>query len=115
MPLVAASLHLFEEYVWPGGFPDWYRRYKPARAHRLTRGFFLAGNSLLLGVCCAVGFLRSMPFIRLVWLGLAALLATNAIWHLIGSLKTRSYSPGVVTGLVLYVPMAAFGWIQVLR
>jgi hypothetical protein len=48
------------------------------------------------------------------WLTVTALLFTNAIWHVVGAVKTRSYSPGVLTGLVLYVPLAVYGYARLL-
>ena len=35
------------------------------------------------------------------WLIVTTLLFANAVWHVVGSVKTRSYSPGVLTGLLL--------------
>ena len=46
------------------------------------------------------------------WLTLAALLASNAFFHLIGAARTREYSPGMATGLLLYLPMALYGFIH---
>jgi Protein of unknown function with HXXEE motif len=41
------------------------------------------------------------------WLAIAiaALLFANGLLHLLGSIMTGTYSPGVVTGVVLYVPL----------
>lgn len=36
---------------------------------------------------------------------LAAIILTNAVTHLIQSLATRSYSPGLTSGLVLWLPL----------
>ena len=36
---------------------------------------------------------------------LAAIILTNAVTHLIESLITRSYSPGLASGLLLWLPM----------
>src|SRR5215813_11520805 len=108
-PLAAASLHIFEEFAWPGGFADWYRRYKPGRAKSLTPRFLIIINGLLLVLCYDAGALRDRRYGYELWLAVATLLAGNAVWHIIGTAKTRSYSPGVVTGSLLYIPIAAFG------
>ena len=115
MPLCAACLHIFEEFAWPGGFADWYRRYKPSRAKSLTPRFLVIVNALFLILCYDAGAARSQPFGAGLWLGVAALLAGNAVWHLIGSVKTRSYSPGVITGSLLYIPLAVFGYVRLVR
>lgn len=44
------------------------------------------------------------------WLALAALLFSNAIFHIVGTVQTGRASPGVRTGLLLYVPLAACGF-----
>ena len=42
------------------------------------------------------------------------MLAANGIWHLRGVVKTRRYSPGVITGIILYLPLAVYGYIYFL-
>jgi len=113
-PLCAATLHIFEEFVWPGGFSAWYRRYKPERAKSITPRFLVIINILFLILCYDAGAARSQPFGPALWLTVAALLAGNAVWHLIGAMKTRSYSPGLVTGLLLYIPLAVVGYVHLL-
>ncbi len=36
----------------------------------------------------------------------ASAMLFNAIYHLRGTLETKHYSPGVITGILLYVPLA---------
>jgi hypothetical protein len=36
---------------------------------------------------------------------IATVLFVNAFLHLLGSLATASYSPGLVTGVILYLPL----------
>ena len=131
-PLGAASLHVFEEFVYPGGFPSWDRAYRPAVRGSMTPGFYVVVNALFLIACAAVG-LSGMPggaahfwgvriqsiippsravFAWLVW---AALLLSNATFHLVGSIRTRHVSPGVRTGILLYAPLVAFGYWHFLR
>jgi len=44
------------------------------------------------------------------WLALTALLFSNAIFHLVGSCRTKQTSPGVRTGVLLYIPLAVVGY-----
>src|SRR5205807_10274042 len=44
------------------------------------------------------------------WLALAALLFANAIFHVNGTVATRRVSPGVRTGVLFYIPLAAYGF-----
>ena len=114
-PLAAACLHITEEFFLPGGFADWDRRYRPAFARSITTRFHVIINALLLVLCYDVWAMRRSPVGPYLWLVVAALLFSNAIWHLRGAWKTRRYSPGMVTGLLLYVPMAPFGYVYFIR
>lgn len=89
-PLVAASLHIGEEFLYPGGFATWYRRYKPGRIASITPRFLVIINGLLLVICYDVGSLGPSPSGVSLWLTVMALLAANAGWHVVGTMKTRA-------------------------
>ena len=93
---------------------------------------YLVVNALLLAACVTVG-ISGMPGSAIVvcglglrspipaslsvpaWLALAALLFSNAVFHLVGTYQTKRLSPGVRTGLLLYVPLALVGYGHFLR
>ncbi len=125
-PLAAACLHITEEFFWPGGFGAWDRIYRPAFRQSITPRLHVGVNLLLLFLCVSVALaplgpgavtiggvgLRSFipqAFAPAAWLVLAGLLAGNAAFHVVGTVRTRRYSPGVVTGVALYVPIAVVG------
>jgi len=110
LPLIASLLHITEEFVFPGGFPEWDRSYRPAIKASITPRLHIIINGLLLLLGVQTGLAGGTPVGVALWLTLAALLASNAVWHLVGSIKMKNYSPGVVTGWVLYVPMAIYGY-----
>ncbi len=110
-PLAASALHIVEEFFLPGGFAEWDRAYRPEIAASITKRFHIGINALLLGVGLMVGVAGFTPSGTAAWLTLAALLFSNAIYHVVGALKTRRYSPGLVTGLLLYVPLAIYGYV----
>ena len=114
-PLAAATLHIVEEFGFPGGFAAWDRVYRSAYRASITSRLHLVMNAMLILACVAVGSAGPTPHGVAAWLTLAALLASNAVFHLVGTIKTRSYSPGLVTGLLLYVPMAVVGYAHFLR
>lgn len=114
-PLVAACLHIFEEFVYPGRFTDWYSRYKPDFKGSITKRFLLLVNAGLLILCYDVGALEASKYGVLAWLGVMSLLAANGVWHIKGVLATRTYSPGVLTGSLIYVPLAAYGYVYFLQ
>jgi len=109
-PLVAASLHIFEEFVYPGRFSEWYARYKPGIRKSVTWRFLVIINVLLLILCYNVSALGPSKTGVAAWLGVMAMLAANGVWHLKGVVKTRSYSPGVLTGSLLYLPLMVYGY-----
>ena len=71
-------------------------------------------NAGLLVACINVGLLGRNPLGIAYWLMMSALVASNGCWHAWASYKTRSYSPGVITGMGIYVPLALYGYIQFL-
>jgi hypothetical protein len=110
LPFAAAVLHIVEEFVWPGGFLAWYRSYRPEIASSLTPRFIVIVNGLLLAVTAAAGMLGFSENGVALWLTTAAIELGNAGFHVLGTIRTRRYSPGVVTGVLLYVPIALYGF-----
>ena len=116
-PLAAAALHIFEEFVFPGGFMKWYSAYKPEIKKSISKRFLFFINLGLLILCYDIGALKenSINISIILWLGVIALLAANGAWHLKAVWKTKTYSPGVVTGAVIYIPLAVYGYIYFLQ
>lgn len=131
-PLGAAALHIGEEFLYPGGFASWDREYHPAIKRSITPSLHLVVNGLLLAACVSVG-ISGIPGAAIVvgdlrfqspvpaslsvpaWLTLAALLFSNDVFHVVGTYPIKRLSPGVRTGLLLYVPMALVGYWHFIR
>jgi hypothetical protein len=109
-PLGAASLHIVEEFAWPGGFLAWDRSFRPAIGNSITPRFAIGINALLLAVCAAVAFAGPTPRGVATWLTVAAVLLSNVGFHVLGTIRTRRYSPGVVTAVLLYLPLGVIGF-----
>ena len=126
-PLLAAVAHIVEEFVYPGGFADWDRAYRPEIRNSITPRLHLIVNTALILACINVGIAGttggavSLGGVRIGsmtppqyavagWLALAALLFSNAIFHIVGTVQTGRVSPGVRTGLLLYVPLTVYGY-----
>jgi hypothetical protein len=114
--LVAAyALHIVEEYV--GGFPEWFAYLAGAP---LGRGEFLVLNAVGLGAMAAAARAATREE-SLGWLaiGIAAILLLNGVAHLTASLVTGTYSPGLFTGVILYLPLGQLAllraWLQAPR
>ena len=107
---MAVVLHVTEEFFWPGGFADWDRKYRPEIAASITSRLHIVVNGALLLACLSVAVNTPNKYVVAAWLTIAALLAGNAVWHIVGAIRTRSYSPGVVTGTALYLPLMCYGY-----
>lgn len=96
--------HMAEEYGAGEGFPQWFSRAFDAR---FSNDDFIALNSLAF-VLMTLGAWqasrrRAVASVYLPALG--TLIAVNALAHLVGSLVTARYSPGAVTGALLWLPL----------
>jgi hypothetical protein len=112
----AASIHIIEEFAFPGGFKACYLAYKLDIAASVSNLFLVVINTILIAFSVAVALAMYAPHGNGVaaWLTLAALLFSNAIFHIMGAIRTRRYSPGMISGIVLYVPLALYGFVHFL-
>ena len=96
--------HIIEEYY--GGFYHWIARLIGAE---LSPSQFLNLNTFF-WLVMAAGTLAAMlvPFLRWLALMFAAMVTINGSAHLIGSIVTTSYSPGVITGTLLWLPLGVY-------
>ncbi|HKP02420.1 MAG TPA: HXXEE domain-containing protein [Chthoniobacterales bacterium] len=114
---VAALIHIFEEFVFPGGFKEWWTAYRPDIRASVTDRYLVIINMVLVLFSANVALAVRSPRGNGVaaWLALAALLAENAVFHIVGAIQTRRYSPGMISGILLYIPLAIYGYIFFLR
>ncbi|MGA3294372.1 MAG: HXXEE domain-containing protein [Candidatus Acidiferrales bacterium] len=103
-------LHILEEY-WAGeGFHRWIRRI--ARIS-LTPAQFLSINAVLwVAMDFAIFSVHSLSTEGSIVVALAVIVSVNGLGHLLGTLYTGSYSPGVATGLVFWVPLGIYALIR---
>ncbi|MGH7427349.1 MAG: HXXEE domain-containing protein, partial [Candidatus Methylomirabilaceae bacterium] len=99
----AAFIHIAEEY-W-GGFLIWFPKFTGLR---MTRTRFVIVNTLFVVLCvlAAISGQRRLVFS----LSVAALIFINAIIHIVGTVRFRRYSPGLVSALLLYIPLAVYAY-----
>jgi hypothetical protein len=114
---VAASIHVFEEFAYPGGFKAWWCAYKPEIAASVSNRFLIIINTVLILFSINVALAAQAPRGNGIaaWLTLAALLFSNAIFHIVGAIQTKRYSPGMISGIVLYIPLAIYGFAHFLQ
>ncbi len=95
-------VHIAEEY-WGG---------LPALASELTgvevpQAAFLGANALFwILMTAAVVLVLRQPSRALLVISLATIIVINVVLHICGALLTARYSPGLVSGVVLWLPLA---------
>lgn len=100
------ALHILEE-LWCGeGFTTWLAR---VAGVELAATRFLIWNCVAL-LLMAAGVVLACRFKNLRWLFVAYAVAflLNAFSHLAAGLYTVSYSPGLVSSLLLWLPLGAW-------
>jgi hypothetical protein len=105
LPL-AYVCHVAEEAFGGHGLMEWM---EAGGGVRFSLGAFLGIN--LIGVsllCLAAWAARKWKIWRWPLVSGATIVLTNGIWHAALCVTTRSYVPGVWTGLFLYVPVGGF-------
>jgi hypothetical protein len=95
-------LHLGEEWWGGEGFATWIARIvgSPVSTTR-----FIVLNSILWPLFCGLTVI-SIFRPKLAWFPttFATLVLINAALHVLGSLTTFTYSPGLITGVLLFLP-----------
>jgi heme/copper-type cytochrome/quinol oxidase subunit 4 len=111
---VAFAVHNSEEAFAAGRLLTFMQSYAPAFVRGFYAGITIAELQINLIILTALGFAVSMAaassrgssasvFAMLV---LAAVLALNALLHVGFSIGTRSYMPGVMTALLITLPLS---------
>ncbi|MEW6555359.1 MAG: HXXEE domain-containing protein [Actinomycetota bacterium] len=102
----AALVHVAEEYFF--GFIDFTRELGWRFLGGMDLVAFAIVNALFILLCVA-GALVGMdqPFFSL---SIAALFLINTVMHLVPMAMVRRYSPGAVSAVFLYVPLAVYAF-----
>jgi hypothetical protein len=112
LPLLAILAHLCEEFLWPGGFIDWYRHYPPGFTAAVSARFIVIINIIFVALAVTPPLLGPSPRAWATWVVLVGIAGINGLFHLVATVRGRQYSPGVITGALLYVPLAVIGTIH---
>jgi len=106
--LVVSMIHMVEEYAFPGGFLDMMKRLNPRFAPLVTvpMAVIINGLQLLLCVVAIVVGENVLTFSMSV----AALLFINGLMHIMGCVRVKGYAPGVITGVLLYIPLSVYAY-----
>ena len=106
--LIASILHVFEEYIYPGGFAAQMKKLNPKFAPMVTLSAIVIINGLQLLLCVIVTFVgkSNLSFS----LSIASLLFINGIIHIVATIRKRGYAPGVITGVIIYLPLSIYAF-----
>jgi len=100
---VAYLIHLVEE--WAGDLPAWTLA---ALGAEISMDRFILINAIAFPLVVLVAT-AALLYRKAAWLAisLAALFGANAILHALATLGFGQYSPGAISGLILYLPLSA--------
>jgi hypothetical protein len=108
-PIVAAfAIHIAEE--WFGGFPLWMAK---VLGNPMPQAAFIWINVIALAVVIlGVWFAIRDDGFGWVAVALATVFLINTAAHVAGSLLTASYAPGLISAVVLYIPLCSLVMIR---
>jgi len=100
--------HILEEWLVGERFYFWVRRITGRTMS--PRAFFVINGIFLAAMTGAVWLVQTR---QAVWLipTLGLVIGLNGLGHILGAAATRTYSPGLVTGALLWMPL---GWVAVM-
>lgn len=107
--LLAYALHMLEEYFY--NWKDW--AVKTFNIPATWTDFYLVNTFVLfMGLCCAsIGW-------NCIWLALIypGFMLINAIFfHIIPIIRFRNFSPGIITAILLFLPVIGFSYYYALQ
>jgi hypothetical protein len=104
--LAIYMIHQIEEHLWPGGF----RQFANAELFHSGNDDWpvgMGGVALVnvgivwLPIAAAAVYPGPLRWLGLVWIGGTFI---NALIHIVATIRLRTYNPGLVTSIVLFLP-----------
>lgn len=110
-------LHQFEEYIFPGGFQDFFD--KTIQDKNLLKVSLNDKGVILVNIVLGwtAYFLSAISGARILWLavGILGITISNGMIHTIMFIIKRRYVPGVITGLLLFIPFGIYVLLKILE
>jgi hypothetical protein len=105
LPTLVFLAHIAEEFP---RFPAWATRHFGAT----SRAWYVYTHIALVAIAVTISARAEAAAPRTIWPLLAMafqwVLATNALFHIATTIMFKEYSPGVVTGTLLFLPATAY-------
>ena len=100
---IAYLIHIFDEYFSSEGFPMWFSGiFKTS----LSSNDFIIINSVGISATLIIVILYNFNRVNSFLIAtLGTLFFINGLIHLFASVTTLEYSPGTLTGIVIYLPL----------
>jgi Protein of unknown function with HXXEE motif len=98
---ISFLIHIVEEYR--GGFPAWVNRFWGVETS-LTNFLIWNGAAWVMMIVGVALVLKTRSY-RWLLVSFGTVFLINGVVHALASLVTSSYSPGLVSGLLLFVPL----------
>jgi hypothetical protein len=112
LPIVL-SLHVFEEFAFPGGLKKWINEYKPRRPK--SNFYYLMVNATAIAGAVIIALTASDILGFRIYLYCVALMGGNAVSHLCGTVQAKQYCPGTYSGAFLLLPLLVISSWYLLR
>ena len=106
---IVLLIHQMEEYF--GEFPQWYSNVLNVQ---LSNQDFIVINSIGLFVITIASFSYYFNKSNFILVALGTLIFVNGWVHVLASLFTLAYSPGAISGLILFIPLGFMIYKQML-
>jgi hypothetical protein len=107
--LAFLMLHQFEEYVYPGGFKQFFNTYVGGKSriisYPLSDKAIVTINIGLGWGLYVTGVIFPNPFIIMVLLTASFI---NGVVHTGAFVKLKKYNPGLITGLFIFIPFSIY-------
>jgi hypothetical protein len=110
--LIAAAIHIFEEYIFPGGFTAAFSNLIPSASHLFTVNFHIVVNGVFILICILATIIGKANLI--ISFSAFGLIFTNAILHIRGAIVQKGYYPGVLSAIFIYIPMAIYAFLYMI-
>jgi len=114
---ITFGLHVVEEFIFPGGFIGWDNVFRPMYTN--TPGSYYVKVNVIPGIASLLIALGAFDYVGKYsvfgirgWLAFLTFMTWNAIFHIRGAVQTRRYSPGIVTGTFLFMPLTIVSYVH---
>lgn len=99
-------LHVFEEFVYPGGFANEFKQMLLKINLKMTNAWLVVTNIMFLTIVTSTLFIENTLF----GLSVISITLLNGLLHIGKSLQVKRYFPGLITAALFYIPIGIFSF-----